>query len=311
MSLTYTQKYYATKKAKELGLTLDQYLARKTGQPVVQAEPQIIDFGKVKKLNSINITDGMLKMNKTGLVLDTIFSYEGGIPVGTNIMATGDPGVGKTTVLLHTLANLQLKNPKLKCLFVCAEMSKIQMFKYTQRFPVFGNLETIFTSDFMHYNSKEVIEQLFDKGYDYVLIDSIVEVLDAVKEDAGMSQSQAENWLVDLCVKHNEANNDLQKYTSFLLIQQVTKAGVFVGSNKIKHITDAHMELKRDSERDGGGTYIMFSKNRNGQAGIKFTYQLNNSEIHYGTLVEEKEDVDVEAVKEDGQIKLVIKTTNS
>lgn len=311
MQLSYTQKYYATKKAKELGLTLDQYLARKTGQPVVQAEPQIIDFGKVKKLNSINITDGMLKMNKTGLVLDTIFSYEGGIPVGTNIMATGDPGVGKTTVLLHTLANLQLKNPKLKCLFVCAEMSKIQMFKYTQRFPVFGNLETIFTSDFMHYNSKEVIEQLFDKGYDYVLIDSIVEVLDAVKEDAGMSQSQAENWLVDLCVKHNEANNDLQKYTSFLLIQQVTKAGVFVGSNKIKHITDAHMELKRDSERDGGGTYIMFSKNRNGQAGIKFTYQLNNSEIHYGTLVEEKEDVDVEAVKEDGQIKLVIKTTNS
>lgn len=292
MQLSYTQKYYATKKAKELGLTLDQYLARKTGQPVVQAEPQIIDFGKVKKLDNINITDSMLKLNKTGLVLDTIFSYEGGIPVGTNIMATGDPGVGKTTILLHTLANLQLRNPELKCLFVCAEMSKIQMFKYTQRFPIFGNLETIFTSDFMNYNSKEVIEQLFKKGYDYILIDSIVEVLESVKEDSNMSQSQAEKWLVDLCVEHNEANNELGKYTSFLLIQQVTKAGVFVGSNKIKHITDAHMELKRDSDRDGGGTYIMFSKNRNGQAGIKFSYQLNNQDIHYGTLVEEREEED-------------------
>jgi predicted ATP-dependent serine protease len=145
----------------------------------------------------------------------------------------------------------------------------------------------------MNYNSKEVIEQLFKKGYDYILIDSIVEVLESVKEDASMSQSQAEKWLVDLCVEHNEANNELGKYTSFLLIQQVTKAGVFVGSNKIKHITDAHMELKRDSDRDGGGTYIMFSKNRNGQAGIKFTYQLNNQDIHYGTLVEENEGEDV------------------
>lgn len=290
--MTYTQKYYATKKAKDLGLTLEEYLSRKTGQVIEPKVPQVIDFGKVVKLDDININSNMLKINKTGLVLDTIFSYEGGVPVGTNIMATGDPGVGKTTVLLHTLASLQLKNPKLKCLFVCAEMSKIQMFKYTQRFPIFGNLETIFTSDFMNYNSKEVIEQLFKKGYDYILIDSIVEVLESVKEDASMSQSQAEKWLVDLCVEHNEANNELGKYTSFLLIQQVTKAGVFVGSNKIKHITDAHMELKRDSDRDGGGTYIMFSKNRNGQAGIKFTYQLNNQDIHYGTLVEENEGED-------------------
>jgi len=296
--MTYTQKYYATKKAKDLGLTLEEYLSRKSGQVMEPKVPQVIDFGKVVKLDHININSNMLKINKTGLVLDTIFSYEGGVPVGTNIMATGDPGVGKTTVLLHTLASLQLKNPNLKCLFVCAEMSKIQMFKYTQRFPIFGNLETIFTSDFMNYNSKEVIEQLFKKGYDYILIDSIVEVLESVKEDASMSQSQAEKWLVDLCVEHNEANNELGKYTSFLLIQQVTKAGVFVGSNKIKHITDAHMELKREGEREGGGTYIMFSKNRNGQAGIKFTYQLNNQDIHYGTLVEEKEE------EEDGEYSL-------
>ena len=47
------------------------------------------------------------------------------------------------------------------------------------------------------------------------------------------------------------------------------------------------MEMKRESDRDGGGTYIMFSKNRNGQAGIRFGYQLANNEIQYGTLVNE------------------------
>jgi predicted ATP-dependent serine protease len=277
--LTYAQRYYLRKKAEKEALV--------SNSSINTLPPEPISFDKVKRLNNIHISDGMLKLNKTGLVVDTLFSYEGGIPVGTNIMCTGDPGVGKTTLLLHTLSCLQLANPNLKCLFVCAEMSKIQMFKYMKRFPVFGNVETIFTSDYLNYNSKEVIEQLFNQGYDYILIDSIVEVLESVKEDAGMSQGQAEKWLIDLTVKHNEGNNDRDVYTTFLLIQQVTKAGVFVGSNKLKHITDAHMEMKRDSERDGGGTYIMFSKNRNGQAGLKFTYQLSNNDIYYGTLVEE------------------------
>lgn len=284
--LTYAQRYYLRKKAEKQALVSDS--------PINTLPPEPISFDKVKKLDSINISDGMLKLNKTGLVVDTLFSYEGGIPVGTNIMCTGDPGVGKTTLLLHTLSNLQLANKDLKCLFVCAEMSKIQMFKYMKRFPVFGNVETIFTSDYLNHNSKDVIEQLFNKGYDYILIDSIVEVLESVKEDAGMSQGQAEKWLIDLTVKHNEGNNDRDVYTTFLLIQQVTKAGVFVGSNKLKHITDAHMEMKRDSERDGGGTYIMFSKNRNGQAGLKFTYQLSNNDIYYGTLVEDDSEEETE-----------------
>ncbi|NDB86820.1 MAG: hypothetical protein EB127_29640, partial [Alphaproteobacteria bacterium] len=229
--LTYAQKYYLRKKAE------------KANAQSVMTPSEPISFDKVKKLENININQGMLKMNKTGLPVDTLFSYEGGIPVGTNIMCTGDPGVGKTTLLLHTLSNLQMRNKNLKCLFVCAEMSKIQMYKYMQRFPVFGNVETIFTSDYLNHNTKDVIEQLFDKGYDYILIDSIVEVLEAVKEDAGMSQGQAEKWMIDLTVKHNEGANDREVYTSFLLIQQVTKAGVFVGSNKLKHITDAHMEM--------------------------------------------------------------------
>lgn len=292
--MNYAQRYYARKKAAELGISFEDYISRKT-QPfgTITATPEPvgpISFDKVNKLNALMIGEEMLTSNKTGLVVDTLYSYEGGIPVGTNIMCTGDPGVGKTTVLLQHLANLQTHNPNLKCLFICAEMSKIQMFKYTQRFPLFGNVETLFPTDFMDYNLKDVMEQILGKGYDYVLIDSIVEVLDTVKEDCSMTQGQAEKWLVDLCVKQNEAQNDRHVHTSMLLIQQVTKMGVFVGSNKLKHITDAHLEMKRESGRDGGGTYMIFTKNRNGQSGIRFSYQLNNSEIHYGQLVEEREE---------------------
>lgn len=288
--LTYAQRYYARKKAIEAGLPVEQYLTSKLAEAVPVQPSKPITFEKVDKLSALMVGEDMLTSHKTGLVVDTLYSYEGGIPVGTNIMCTGDPGVGKTTVLLHTLANLQLRKPDLKCLFICAEMSKIQMFKYTQRFPIFGNVETLFTTDFMDHSLRHVLEQLFTKGFDYILIDSIVEVLDAVKEDANMSQGQAEKWLVDLCVRNNEAQNDRHVHSSFLLIQQVTKMGVFVGSNKLKHITDAHLEMKRELDREGGGTYMVFTKNRNGQSGMRFGYQLSNNEIHYGQLVKEEEE---------------------
>lgn len=271
--LTYAQQYYQNLKAK-----------RAAAQ---QSEQAPVDLTRVRRLSDLMVSSDLMRIYRTGTDVDKMFSHEGGIPVGTNVMCTGDPGVGKTTLLMHTLSNLQRKNPEAKCLFISAEMSKLQVFKYTKRFPEFANLETLFTSDFLSCNSKQVFEEAIGKGYDYVLIDSIVEVLDAVKEDAAMSQGQAEKWLIDLCVKNNEAGNSSKRHTTFLLIQQVTKNGVFVGSNKLKHITDAHMEMKRESDRDGGGTYITFSKNRNGAAGIRYNYRLSANSIHYDLVTAE------------------------
>jgi predicted ATP-dependent serine protease len=84
---------------------------------------------------------------RSGLKVDDLISHEGGIPAATNIMMIGDPGVGKTTVLLDVLAGAQNKGAK--CLFISGEMGKKQMFKYTQRFPQFGNIETLFMQDYL------------------------------------------------------------------------------------------------------------------------------------------------------------------
>jgi predicted ATP-dependent serine protease len=283
--------YYAKMKAKELGITVEEYQAMKGGSvgDMKIVNKKAISFEKVTDLSSINVNEKMLVTHKTGIIIDKLISYESGIPVGTNIMCTGDPGVGKTTVLLHTLAHLQKNNKKLKCLFISCEMGKIQLYKYMQRFPVFGCVKTLIASDFLNDNMKDVIEGLLKEGYDYILIDSMAEMMESVREDNGMSLKEVEKWLIDLCVKHNEGQNDREVYSSFLLINQVTKGGVFVGSNKVKHMTDAHMEMKRESMKDGGGTYIVFTKNRNGQADMRWNYQLNNNEIHYGYLVDETE----------------------
>jgi hypothetical protein len=132
-------------------------------------------------------------------------------------------------------------------------------------------------------------------GWDCVLIDSAAEIIDGVRDDNGWDRKTAEAWFVDICIKHNKGENECVKYTSFLAIQQVTKAGEFVGSNKLKHLFDAMGEMRRESEKNGGATYITFSKNRNGNAGIKFSYQLNADSIYYGKVVKDDEEDNEEA----------------
>ncbi len=214
--------------------------------------------------------------------MDEFISHEGGIPCSTNIMAIGDPGVGKTSILLDALAAIEKSGRK--CLFISGEMGRKQMFKYTKRFKQFGCVTTLFLSDFLEFNSKDVVEQVLSKGFDCVLIDSIAEVVDSVRDDNKWDRKTAESWLVDTCVKNNKGENKKKKFTSFLLIQQVTKAGEFVGSNKLKHMTDAMLEIRRESERDGGGTYLEFTKNRNGSVNQRLSFTLSNTQINYGMI---------------------------
>ena len=260
-------------------------VVKRKGRPStknVTYTPSLIDFSKVTKLDNLDIDPKMMFTMKTGLKIDNLISHEGGIPAATNIMMIGDPGVGKTTVLLDVLSAAQNKGSR--CLFISGEMGKKQMFKYTQRFKQFGNIETLFMQDYLEYNTKDVIEQVLNRGYDLVLMDSAAEIIDGVRDDNNWDRKMAESWLVDVCIKNNKGENKTNAYTSFMLIQQVTKAGVFAGSNKLKHLVDAMGEMRRESERDGNGTYINFTKNRNGLVDNKMYYELSNSKIVYGEV---------------------------
>jgi DNA repair protein RadA/Sms len=273
-----------------------QEIKRGKGRPKKNAQnttyvPSVINFDQVTKLNQLDIDPRMMEQMLSGLGnMDKFISYEGGIPAACNLMVAGSPGVGKTTLLLDVLSGVTNKGRK--TLFISGEMGKKQMFKYTQRFPQFGNVTTLFMSDYLEYNTKDVIEQALDQGYDLVLIDSVAEIIDGVRDDNNWDRKMSEAWLVQVCTKNNKGENKTNKYTSFLLIQQMTKGDDMVGSNKLKHLTDAALFLRRESERDGGGTYMMFEKNRNGDSGLKMGYELSNNSIYYGSVSEREEDED-------------------
>lgn len=212
----------------------------------------------------------------TGTIVDKFFSNKGGIPRATNFIVVGDPGCGKTTIGLDLICDVQIVDPKLKVLFISGEMNKIDMYEYMERYPKFGEIDILFLGDYVDENPKLVIEEMLATGYDLILGDSFVEIQDAVKEACFMTSTASEKWLIDLMCLHNEGNNKRKAYSTFLMIQQVTKGGKFVGSNKLKHNTTGMIEIRfaGNSTDTNSSRFIEFTKNRRGEVNKKLHFSL-------------------------------------
>jgi len=221
--------------------------------------------------------------------IDTLFTPQGGIPKATNYMVVGDPGIGKSTVTLDILSDLASNG--FKVLFISAEMTRIDLFGYVRRYPKFGNVDTLFMGEYLDDIPKEVFEESLKPGYDIVLIDSFAEVLSSIKETSHMSTSGTEKFLIDTMLRHNLGGNESKANTSFLIIQQVTKGGVFVGSNRLKHNTTGMLEIRLDKEVEL--SYLMFTKNRRGQTNERLYFSLRSTgdvDYFYPDPVEEEEE---------------------
>ena len=55
---------------------------------------------KLVKMQDIKFNDDLFIPIKTKTIVDSVLSTEGGLFPGTNTVVIGDPGVGKSTVLL-------------------------------------------------------------------------------------------------------------------------------------------------------------------------------------------------------------------
>ena len=213
------------------------------------------------KMEDIKFDSSLFRPMKSGRVIDSHFSSEGGLMKGTNYAIVGDPGIGKTTVMLDMLADLQAKGQKV--LFISGEMNSIDMYGYVKRFPKFGQLPILFMGDYCEDPALEVVDNILSEGWDVVLIDSMAEVQNAVVDTTKgwMSSKKAETELLNLFEKHNLGENKTKTNTAFLVIQQVTKGGEFAGSNRFKHMMTGMAHLKWTKE---GDRTFFFSKNRRG-----------------------------------------------
>jgi KaiC/GvpD/RAD55 family RecA-like ATPase len=153
---------------------------------------------------------------QTGKEIDGFFSNDGGIPKACNFILTGGPGVGKSTVGLDILSDLAMSGYSV--LFVSAEMTRIDLFQYVQRFPKFGSIPILFLGEYSDSNPKRVLEEVLSQGFDCVLVDSFAEVQSTIKETLHISGNASEKWLIDLMISHNLGENKEKKNTTFLAI---------------------------------------------------------------------------------------------
>ena len=209
---------------------------------------------------------------------DLLCSYKG-LPKGVNYMIIGDPGVGKTTVILDLIANITRHTKGARVLFISAEMNEIDLAIYVKRYPKFGNLDIMFVEADFEGEKKHLqeIEEVLEKGWDIVAIDSFHELQSIIKEEEDISMRLAETKLLSLIKKHNKAENATNTNTTFLTIQQVTKKGSFAGTNRLKHMITAMMELRLDNPKNVySDRFVVFSKHRRGDVGVKLYYNLSS-----------------------------------
>ena len=233
-------------------------------------------------MKDIQFEKGLFENWMTGKIMDELLCSYKGLPKGVNYMVIGDPGVGKTTIILDLLSDLSLYNSA-NVLFVSAEMNEIDLAIYVQRFPKFQNLDILFVEGEFEQESHscktlERLTAILDQGWDVVAIDSFYELQGIIKEEENITLKKAESLLLSLMKQQSKGVNDRSVNTTFLTIQQVTKSGAFVGSNHLKHSITAMMELRLENPKNiYSDRYAVFTKHRRGDVGVRLYYDLGST----------------------------------
>ncbi|MGE5380525.1 MAG: DNA repair protein RadA [Methylocystaceae bacterium] len=181
------------------------------------ALPAMVPITEVRYQDSLRISTGIDEFDRV---------LGGGIVPGSLVLIGGDPGIGKSTLLLQTAS--RLADQKLKVLYLSAEESASQLRLRAER------LQAV-KSEIILVNTQE-IEHLPDLLKQWhpslVIIDSIQTVYSSAVTSAPGSVSQlreAAAFLMRLA-KDTEV--------PFVIIGHVTKEGFLAGPRVLEHLVD-------------------------------------------------------------------------
>jgi DNA repair protein RadA/Sms len=211
---------------------------------------------------------------KTGLdYVDAAYGGEGFTPSAVTLF-TGTPGAGKTTMMLK-LANAITRNGGI-AMFNTAEESLYQVKLVAERLQLGAGFVCAQETNVPRLLRKCNALKKKNPGKAFFLIIDSLQCMDDGKYSRkdgtthinGGSAVRALGLITNWCKKH---------FTNAVVIGQVNKGGQMAGSNKLKHMVDAMLELTVE-EKDPdlrGCRVLQMVKNRFGGAGATFYLELN------------------------------------
>jgi len=158
----------------------------------------------------------------------------GGLIEGEVVLVSGEPGVGKSTLLLQVALNLSAKK---KILYVCGEESPSQLISRLDRLSVDGGKpENIFvTNDVIIENIYNLVSE---EKFDLVIVDSIQSVTSITSKGypGSISQVRASGSLL----------TRLSKVTGIpcVIVGQINKVGDIAGPMILEHIVDCVLYIE-------------------------------------------------------------------
>ena len=224
--------------------TLEEIVISQT----ISSKPDILkDLPASKVQNLSEITTQNKERLSTGLSeLDRTLG--GGLVDGSVVLIGGDPGIGKSTLILQALAVINKENTTL---YVSGEESAEQVSERAIRLEIKEDILFI---------SETHLEKILKLSKDFqpkvIVIDSIQTMVTDISSSAPGSVTQVRDCAAQLTQYAKQTN------TVLLMIGHVIKGGALAGPRILEHMVDAVLYF----EGDPGGRYriIRAVKNRFG-----------------------------------------------
>ncbi|HIA91813.1 TPA: DNA repair protein RadA [Candidatus Saccharibacteria bacterium] len=185
----------------------------------------------------------------------------GGLVSGSVVLLAGEPGIGKSTILMQVSG---LLSKQAKVLYISAEESAEQVSLRAKRLG-YDNSEVLLASE----TSSDVIAETIAAGtYDVVIVDSIQTIsVDRLQSSSGTaSQITQSAQLLTRVAKRTD--------TTLIIVGHVTKEGTIAGPKLLEHLVDVVLNIEGD--RFGGFKVLRSVKNRFGSTNEIGLFEMQN-----------------------------------
>ena len=190
----------------------------------------------------------------------------GGLVAGSVALLAGEPGIGKSTLLLQALSDMAARGSR--CLLVCAEESVAQVRLRADRLGVPPPTLLIVAETSLPI----VLAMAETLAPDVIAVDSVQTVYDPDAPGAPGSVTQVRDCAQRL-VRHAK-----EQSVATVLVGHVTKDGAIAGPRVLEHIVDTVLSFEGD--RDHGVRTLRALKHRFGPTDELGVFEMTGEGLH-------------------------------